>query len=283
MNILFATNKSDDSGIVLDFTARFQFTRKDVIIRLAFQPFSAGYLPLKRQKKKGSRSAAALSSADSPPFIITEAAEGDPDRAVINRAKEYRADLIVLAMKKPEAESLIANNIIRAVVFNSPKPVLVLRAFACKRPDKIKILFATDGSDAADATGMLLARLPFRENAEIAILNVIKADPADVLDDFYPGHIMKSIGSATLSSAYTESQKILKKSREYLSGKFRKTYEFSRVGDPTVITLSEAEAFKPDLIAVGYRGSMSPESLAGTMPKNLLRHSKCCVLIGKQC
>jgi len=166
----------------------------------------------------------------------------------------------------------------------SPKPVLVTKLLR-ERLDRLKILFATDGSDHSMATREFLCKLPLHEDTEITVMNVMPSDFLDIPETFAPLIIEKmiEINEKMKATQLTESQKIVEQSREYFRMRFRHVDVLSATGDPSAEIVNMAAASGTDLIAIGCRGLKGIRGMMGSVSRNVLGHSPCSVLIGKTC
>lgn len=285
MRVLFVTNEQDHFDLMSRFAARFEFDPTDRILLACVKEdvFPLDTRAVKKGRKRISGSRKRGSKPPPPPPVFTEIKLPDatPDSAISLASEEHNVDLVVLGLCGIEINSLITHNTIRSVVSNTRKPVFVIRSDLCKQVNTIKILFATDGSLSADTTGMFLSSIPFRLKTEVAVLNVINAEPDD-MPGFSPDIRTLGPDSNKISEREQgESLEIIRKSLSFFGNRFNRKKGISRYGDPTVVTLQEADKMKPDIIAVGYRGSLMIDKIPGTMPRNLLRYSQSCLLIGK--
>lgn len=174
------------------------------------------------------------------------------------------------------------------MVLNTRKgqpPVLVIKPQAALKSDKMKILFATDGSDYSYATAEFLSSLPFPDNTELTIVNVMRSDFLDVPERFFieVNERVKEVLARVKAREFTESEKIVLQAREYLNKKLKNIQVLSRVGDPSTEILRIGETMEADIIAVGCRGLRGMKGIMGSVSRNILAHSTCSVLIGKTC
>jgi nucleotide-binding universal stress UspA family protein len=219
--------------------------------------------------------------------ISTAVEEGTPEQFIVEAADSSAMDLIVLGARGIKGiKSLIIGSVTRSVAHNSSKPVLVVKPSGCGGADKLKILFATDGSDQAAGTGIFLSKLPFPDYAEIAILNVISSQfYANIPETLYPGINERIAEMETRARAieFANSERIIGEARECLAGRFKKVEVLSEVGDPSAEILRVAGRSGSDIIAVGCRGLRGLKGIMGSVSRNVLTHAKCSVLIGKMC
>lgn len=218
--------------------------------------------------------------------ISTFILDGSPEQCIIDVAAKSDVDLIVMGARGIKGiESLFIGSVTRSVAIKSPKPVLVTKLPVHKKPDKMKILFATDGSKYSIDTGEFLSGMPFPDNTEITILNVMPSEFLDIPETFVPLVIDKiiDITEKEKSMRLIESQRIVDEAKEHLSKTFNNINVLSRVGDPSSEILKTSEELRMDLIAVGCRGLRGIKGMLGSVSRNILAHSKCSVLIGKTC
>jgi nucleotide-binding universal stress UspA family protein len=218
--------------------------------------------------------------------ISTAIVEGPPEECIINAATDAEADMIVMGARGIRGmKSLFIGSVTRAVSIRSPKPVLVTRLPSPASPDRLRILFATDGSDHSVATREFLCRLPFHERTEITVMHVMPADFLDIPETFAPLIIKKMIemNDKIRAVQLAESQKIIEQSREYFSTRFRHVDALSATGDPSAEIVNMAAASGTALIAMGCRGLKGIRGMMGSVSRNILAHSPCSVLIGKTC
>jgi nucleotide-binding universal stress UspA family protein len=218
--------------------------------------------------------------------ITTAVVEGSAKQAIVERAAEAGTDLVVMGARGTKGiESLFLGSVTRAVTIKSSTPVLVTKLPLSVKRNGMKILFATDGSDYAISTQDFLCSVPFPDNSEVTVLNVMQPLSWDIPLTFVPNlneRFIETIEEAR-SSVQVESRSIVDQAKKYLSRKFRNVRVLSVEGDPSAEILAAAESLKVDLIAVGCRGLTGISGMIGSVSRNILGHSKCAVLIGKMC
>ncbi|MDH5769518.1 MAG: universal stress protein, partial [Nitrospirota bacterium] len=200
-------------------------------------------------------------------------AEGEPDKSIIEAAAN--ADLVVLGEKGVMSiKSLLIGSVTRSVAIGSPKSVFVIKP-PQERAGKMKILFATDGFDYSDAAGKLLTLLPFPDNSEITILNVIWSALSDIPERFVTvinDRIKENVAKAR-SIEFAESERIIDKARDYLRKRFKTINVLTKVGDPFTHILNSAETLHADVVAIGCRGIRGVKGMLGSVSRNVLSRS----------
>ncbi len=216
--------------------------------------------------------------------ISTALVEGFPDKAIIEAAVASDVDLIVMGARGIKGvKSLFIGSVTRSVAINSPKPVLVTKPPLREIPDRMRVLFATDGSDSAHATAAFLTSIPFPDDAEVIIINVLRSAISDIPERFIMeinDKIKEEVAKAR-TLEFEESSRIIEKARPYLSKTFNKIEGITKIGDPSIEILNAAGVFGVDLIAVGCRGLKGIKGMLGSVSRRIISHSQCPVLVGK--
>lgn len=285
MRVLFVASEQDHSDLMARFASRFEFAPSDLILvaRVKEGSFPSDPRSVKKWKRKkpGRKRKPPAITVPMPNITEVTLPDTNPDTAITLASEEHSVDLVVLGLCGIEINSLITHNIIRSVVSSTKRPVFVIRSDLCKQVSAIKILFATDGSVSADSTGRFLSSIPFRLKTEVTVLNVINSENEDAVVSTLAVRTFDPVSNKIIEQEQGESMEILRRSLDFFGDRFNRKKGISRYGDPTVVTLQEADKIKPDIIAVGYRGSLMIDKIPGTMPRNLLRYSQSCLLIGK--
>lgn len=291
MKILLATDGSDYSEEAAGFLTRFNFSQKDEIVVLhviSEIPYEDDYKAQIRQaiRKVAPKILESTVNILKPvnAKIKTVEADGYPDTTIIEKAVSLDIDLIVMGARGIKGVKIFfLGSSTRSVTINSPKPVLVIKRHQGEVTGKMKIIFATDGSDSADETARFLSLMPFPDDAGITVMHVSRSDVSDIPDRYImeiSDEIKEEVARIrTIESA--ESEKIIEKARTYLEKRFTKVYALQKTGDPSIQILNEANISNADLIAIGSRGLRGVKGMLGSVSRRILGHSECSVLIGK--
>lgn len=291
MNILLATDGSECSNTATLFLTRFKLSPEDKIIILyvvSEVPYEDEYHAqimrvIKRVAPKILSSASDILKGVKAKVSVEEK-EGYPDSTIVESAASSDADLIVMGARGVRGlKLLVLGSVTRAVVSNSPKPVLVVKRTEWDTPRKMKILFATDGSESAAATARLLAAMPFYDDFEITVLNVQNSAFYDIPERFAIEieDRMKGAVADRRKQESAESEKILEDAKNYFAVKYKHLQFLTKFGDPASEILSTSEQIKADIIAIGCRGLKGIKGMLGSVSRNVVIHSKSSVLIGK--
>lgn len=291
MNILLATDGSECSEVATHILTRFDLRPEDRIVIahvVSEVPYEDEYhAQIKRVIR---RVAPKILSAASGILkgvkakVGVEEIEGYPDTAILDIATDSGADLIVMGSRGVKGvKILVLGSVTRSIVINSPKPVLVVKRTPWETPRRMKVLFATDGSEASSATARLLAEMPFYPDFEMIVLNVQRSAFSDIPERFVMevDDRIKETVAARRKDEFAESEKIIRTAEDCLSGKYQNLRAITKFGDPSYEILSAAEELKADVIALGCRGLRGVRGMLGSVSRNVLIHAKTSVLIGK--
>ena len=299
MKVLLATDGSASSENAASFLTRLAWSPDDsitvfhVIYPIPFHYDEKFYWTTLQQIKKEcaprviDSAAAILKSVRAG--ISGEIEEGTlhpctPEQCIIKAAEASGMDLIVLgASGRTGLASVFIGSVSRAVVHNAAKPVLIVKQKAPVPPDRMRVLFAADGSDHSRTTAEFLIALPFPDTTELTIMHVMPSNFLDVPERFVPeiDDRVKDAVANIRSREFTEAEKIIEQAREHLGGKFKQIHVLSKVGDPLTEILKAGEAMEADLIAVGRRGARGLPGALESVSRNILNHAACSVLIVK--
>jgi nucleotide-binding universal stress UspA family protein len=299
MKILFATDGSEYSERAAEFLTRLQWSRDDAITvfhaiyEIPFHDDDVFHLSTLKAIKaeiapqildsavailKPSHANISVEIEESSPARCT------PDQCVINAAESSGADLIVMGARgiKGIASALIGS-VTRLVAINASKPVMIVKQASRSPSRPMKILFSTDGSEPSLVTRELLCSIPFPDDTEITLANIVASSFSDIPERFVLeiNDRIKDVVASARANELSQSEKIIDQAREDLQKRFKKIEVISRVGDPSTEILKIADTARVDLVAVGSRGFRGIKGMLGSVSRNILTHSKSAVLIGK--
>ncbi len=294
MKILLATDGSEYSEGAAKFLTRLNFSPGDeiaVLHALSWTPIMSEWESLYADLKE-IRHEIAPKILDSAEDILKSVnakisrslIDGYPDKVIVDTAVDQGVDLVVMGARGLRGiGSLIVGSVTKAVAIKSPKPVLIIKTPKGEISGSMKVLFATDGSIYSEAIGRVLSSIPFPADTEITVLNVTATAFEDIPERFALeiNDRIKRIVAGTRETEFKESEKIIKKAREYLSNRFSKIEELTKFGDPSIEILNAAETLNADIIVVGSSGMRGIRGMLGSVSRYILNHSKCSVLIGK--
>lgn len=292
MRVLLATDGSEYSEGAARFLTRFNFSADDEIVVLhvvAEIPFEDDYRAQVKQFIKRAapgilRSAVDILKPVRARVVIREE-EGYPDSTIMDVAVNAETDLIVMGargLKGLKAFFLGSSTV--SVVVNSPKPVLVTKPAGWGGEGKLRILFATDNSDSAQATGALITKLPLPDDTEMKIINVASS-AVSVIPEAMTMEIDEQMKETVARIQTIEGEKaarVVEEAERNLRKRFPSIDKIVATGDPSVMILEESEKWKADMIALGSRGLRGLRGMIGSVSRRLLGHAKCSVLVGEK-
>jgi nucleotide-binding universal stress UspA family protein len=294
VKILLATDGSEYSEGAAKFLTRFNFTQDDEIAiyhAISWVPILSEWESLYADFKE-IRDVVAPRILDSSANILKKVkakisssfTEDYPDKAIVKTSEESGADIIVMGARGMRGiGSHIVGSVTKLVAINSKKPVLVIKPSQKEKSGAIKILFATDGSVHSEAIGKVMSSIPFPDDTEVTILNVIFSALSDIPERFSIeiDDRIKKIVAGEREKDFKASEKIIEKTHKGLRNRFSVIEELTKFGDPPVEILNAAEALNADIITVGTSGMRGIRGMLGSVSRYILNHSKCSVLIGK--
>jgi len=216
--------------------------------------------------------------------ITTTSVEGYPDRIIADTGVSSGADLVVMGARGTRGiGSYIVGSVTKAVAINSPKPVLVIKPPQQEFSGRMRVLFATDGSVYSDVAGKVLSLIPFPDDTEVTVMNVVFSSFSDIPERFameIDSRIKENIAS-TREKEFKAAEAIIAKTREYLGRKFSNIEDMIRFGYPSSEILSAAKSLKSDIIVVGSSGMRGISGMLGSVSRKILNQAECSVLVGK--
>jgi nucleotide-binding universal stress UspA family protein len=294
MKILLATDGSGSSTGAAQFLSRFCCSPDDeiTVLYVISEAHRAGeegshYADLTSVKKEIAPKildATINELKDLSAKISTAIAIGHPDKAIIDAAIMMRTDMIIMGSRGIKGmKSLFLGSVTRATTINSPVPVLVTGRSQWKASGPLKVLYATDGSEAALETGRLLARISLPEHSEVTIMHVSGSSFADIPERFYleVADRVKEIAAKITETELKRAEGIIDDARKSLGGTFEKVSDLVKSGDPVGLILNAAEKLEADIIALGNSGMRGVKGMLGSVSRRVLGHAQCSVLIGK--
>jgi nucleotide-binding universal stress UspA family protein len=207
----------------------------------------------------------------------TRVLRGRPASALIEEAKRWGADLIVLGSRgHGPLESLLLGSVSAEVVDHAPCPVLVAR-----KPLIRRLLLGVDGSDSAHrATATLASWQLFHAvpATVVAVLEPAPAWPVALGGAFAPTIVTIGDGGVDerhdhLRGAVAEAIATLRRAGMTAEGEVRE-------GDPAHELVKAATEHSADMVVVGTRGlSTLGRLLLGSVARKVLLHTGASVLV----
>lgn len=206
-----------------------------------------------------------------------EVLRGRAASAIIDDARDFRADLVVVGSRgHGTIASLLLGSVSSEVVDHAACPVLVART-----TDLTRVVFATDGSPSAQAAERLLADWPIFAGLPIRVVSV-----ADIVRPWSTGIAPTLYGQALdayaveLRDAKIEHEGLAADTATRLRDGGRVADAEARAGDAAEEIIAVVEGQRADLVVLGSRGRTGlTRLLLGSVARNVLSGSTASVLI----
>jgi nucleotide-binding universal stress UspA family protein len=185
--------------------------------------------------------------------IVGEVVADPPAVAILDRAKEWNADLIVVGARGLSALGrLILGSVSQKVVTHSDCPVRIARPGEKTTKDKIKLVLGMDGSEEAKRATDVIASRKWPAETEIAIISVLNPRLSTSRFSYMPEI------AASIQESYRDEEEwlrsIVQEESEKLKNAGLKVTGHIVFGDPKKVLIESAEDGSIDCIFVGARG-----------------------------
>ena len=218
--------------------------------------------------------------ANFPRWNIKAEAEGDsPAWALIKKADQWRADLVVVGSHgRSTLERLFLGSVSHKVAAEAHCSVRISRPRRHAKPGRLRVVVAVDGSaDAQDVVRNVAGR-PWPEVAEFRVVAVMdpRMETALAWPDLYGAPWVHERDIEVREGAL----RMIEHSSKQLFDAGLKTETHLLNGDPKHELLKHAEAWEADAIFVGARGLQHGGRLAlGTVASAVASRAHCSVEI----
>lgn len=146
----------------------------------------------------------------------------------------------------------------------------------------MRVLMATDGSDAATEAMTFLTTLPLPKDTEVRLIAVV-AIPTPIMGS-YPDAVPAAIDAyaQVLDVEREACARATERATETLAAQEYAVSCQIREGDPAHEILEEADAFEADLLVLGSRGMTGVEEFfLGSVARNVAKHCQRPVLLAR--
>jgi nucleotide-binding universal stress UspA family protein len=211
--------------------------------------------------------------------VDTEIVRGHPATLIVQAAREFAADLIVMGTRGHSAiESMLLGSVSEEVVGRAAVPVLISRGTRIER-----VVLGWDGSDCAKAAAALLSGWSIFAGSTVDVVSV-----TDVGAPWWTGFPVP--GSGELLPEFVEALEANKRQHEAMAKEMvRELHQAGlraeadpRQGDAATQLVNAAHDRKADLIVTGTHGRTGLERiLLGSVARNVLHHAPQSVLIAR--
>lgn len=212
--------------------------------------------------------------------VTVEVLRGRPATAIVEAAKTFRADLIVVGSRgHGTIETMLLGSVSAEIVDHATVPVLVARG-----PSADRVVLAWDGSTGARAAADLLRSWPIFAGSQVRVVSV-----ADVRMPWWAG--MPGPETPELLPLYFDAANAARRSHDALASGMTAELRAAgldaqadhREGDPAAEIITAAQSTEADLIVLGTHGRTGlARLLLGSVARNVLQHAHCSVLIARE-
>lgn len=209
---------------------------------------------------------------------------GDPKAAIVERAQEIGADLVLVGSRgRKGMERFLLGSVAAAVARLAPCSVEIVRdtPAAGQASNGLKILLATDGSECSQLAARSIAGRPWPAGTSVRVLSIAELSiPLLSMPYFSPSAMEKLRGDAMQRAEQAEmgAQEILATVEIEESGTVAVP-----TATPKELILQNAEEWGANLIVCGSHGRRGlGHFLLGSVSEAVARHARCSVEIIRQ-
>ena len=285
--ILAATDFSETAEAALEWAselARLQGARLELIHAVTVTPAVPGFVPPGPLFDEELRAAALARLGEAAgrlreagAEVSTHLAMGIPSAAIVDRAEELKAEMIVMGTRGLTGlRHLLLGSTTERVMHRAPCPVLSVHPGDRGKHRPIRSIlvptdFSRDAEVAIEAAHRLLA--PLEKDARLILLHAFNLP----IEYTAYGPIPTSVNY--LKDAGLEAERRLEEMRERLEREGLALETVAREGDPAAVITDEAARREVDLIAMGtHGGSALRHLLLGSTAERVLQHAPCPVM-----
>ena len=208
--------------------------------------------------------------------IICEVGRGDPKKEIVEEARSFDADTIIMGGRDTESDVPALGSVSQAVLLHSPCPVILCRSADWQQGIQ-NILFAVDDSPYSKAALQWLKRARWGDETRVKLLTVIAPQDDDNVNVATPRglttkmQLLNGIAGAALQEMAAELSVTF--------GHDNVTTQIGR-GDPREVILHTQAAWGADLIVLGAHGKTGLTRLMlGSVSQSIAGHAPCAVAV----
>jgi nucleotide-binding universal stress UspA family protein len=216
------------------------------------------------------------------PNLSVEAAvlRGRPAMAIVDRARDMRADLIIVgSLGHGAIETMLLGSVSAEVIDHAPAPVLVVRGRSIKH-----IVVGWDGSSCASRAADVVRTWPIFAGSDVRVVSVAGSEipwwtgfPESGSPDLLPIYL------ETADASRRHYDQLAHEMTAQLQAAGRSAEAERREGDAATELLAAARESQADLIVIGTHGRTGLARLVlGSVARNVLQHASCSVLVVRE-
>lgn len=203
---------------------------------------------------------------------------GDPHDAIVHKADEWKADLILLGAPRREGFPALNSRVARAVIRHAHCSVQILRTGPIR-----KVLVPTDGSKYSLNAAHAIANRPWDPTTLFEVVSVVEPltravrylyPPYGMLsDDSAEAEVLREQEMQHVVNAIKDAERILTD-----AGLSITDHVLINVDAPGKLILEEADTWGADLIVMGSHGRRGIKRLLiGSVSESVALHATCSV------
>jgi nucleotide-binding universal stress UspA family protein len=214
------------------------------------------------------------------------AVEGYPGSTIVEEAEKWGADLVFVGSHGHSGfVRFMLGSIAKAVVQNATCSVEIVRHprhykdhpdhdKAAERPNGIRILLATDGSDYSAAAARSIAARPWPDGSEVRIVSVVE----QIVPAADPWYAAGAVAERVRADNTRTSEAAVVAAEEIIVGAGIKTETAVLRGSPKKRIVEESNSWGANLIVVGSHGRRGlTRYLLGSVSEAVAMHAHCSV------
>ena len=178
-----------------------------------------------------------------------EVVGGKPARAIVNEAKTFGADLIVVgARTRSSIASALLGSVSTEISESAPCPILIVRVESLER-----VVVAIDGSPAAAGAVDVVTSWPLFASASLRVL-AVAPPPSRYVDAVLSGDGLDERHAEELADSHVVAGGLVDATVERLAGHGRRATGEVRTGDAADEIVLAANDWPADLVVLGSSG-----------------------------
>lgn len=213
--------------------------------------------------------------------VVSEIQAGLPKKAIVEYAKNWGANLIMIGFHRSNAVSrFLLGSVAHAVLRTAPCSIEIVRPSTRGVPassNGMKILVGTDGSNCSENAIRELTRRPWPKESLVKVISVREPIAPESAMAFDP-ELMEEVTERERRRA----EDALTSARQMLGSAGSKLCDSSEplFGDPRSVLLDEAKSWGADLVVVGSHGMHGLDRvLLGSVSEAVAMHAHCSVQV----